>query len=229
MQKEPITVDIVSDVACPWCYIGKRRLQEALAEWKGAPIKVNWHPFELDPNIPEDGLDGNTYLKNKFGDLERTKEMTARLTTLGAEEGITFNFDGKWLAIKTLPLHQLLHVAGEEGFQDALKERFLNAYFTENLHLNRPEVQNKLMAEFGWEAEKTQKVVADENIADAVKQEIVKYQKMGVSGVPFFIINNTYGISGAQPSSVFTEAFQQIAPLEIIAEGDSCGMDGENC
>lgn len=229
MQREEITVDVVSDVACPWCFIGKRRLEAALKTWKGAPVKVKWHPFELDPTIPEDGLDGNTYLKNKFGDMERIKEMTDRLTSLGAEEGITFNFDKKWLAIKTLPLHQLLHVAGEAGFQDALKERFLSAYFTENLRLNSPEVQNKIMAEFGWKAEKTQKVVSDESIAETVQQEIAKYQKMGVSGVPFFIINNTYGISGAQPSSVFIETFQQAAPFEIIANGDSCGADGENC
>jgi predicted DsbA family dithiol-disulfide isomerase len=118
MQKDVIKVDVVSDVACPWCYVGKRRLETALEQWKGAPVEVTWHPYQLDPNMPTEGLDRNTYLTNKFGDLERTKEMTDRLTEAGADEGITFNFGDRWLAVNTLPLHQLLHVAGKEGFKD---------------------------------------------------------------------------------------------------------------
>ena len=222
MQQESITVDIVSDVACPWCYVGKRRLEAALKEWKGAPVKVTWHPFQLDPTIPKEGLDRDTYLSNKFGDLERTKEMTDRLTEVGAEEGITFNFGDKWLAINTLPLHQLLHVAGEEGFKDTLKERFLKAYFDENLHLNKSEVLVAVMAEYGWNAEKTNQVLTDDNIADVVKQEIAHYQQRGVTRVPFFIINDKYGINGAQPVNVFLDAFAQVSPIEIISDGESC-------
>ncbi|QCX01546.1 DsbA family oxidoreductase [Aggregatimonas sangjinii] len=229
MQKDKITVDIVSDVACPWCYIGKRRLEAALAEWKGAPVEVSWHPFQLDPTIPKSGFDRDTYLINKFGDLERTREMTERITDVGLDLGLDFNFGKNWMAVNTLPLHQLLHVAGEEDFKDKLKERFLYAYFTENLHLNDPVVLNKLMSEFGWDAEKTQEIIANDDIAYAVKQEIGHYQQLGVSGVPFFIINNKYGISGAQPSSVFLEAFQEVAPINGVAEADSCGPDGENC
>lgn len=229
MQKDIITVAVVSDVACPWCYIGKRRLEAAMAEWKGTPVEVTWHPFQLDPTIPESGFDRDTYLTNKFGDLERTKEMTHRITAVGSDVGIAFNFGEDWLAVNTLPLHQLLHMAGEEGFKDQLKERFLHAYFTENLHLNDSEVLHTIMSEFGWDAKKTQEIIADDSIAYAVKQEIGHYQQLGVSGVPYFIINNKYGISGAQPSSVFLQAFQKVAPLESIAEGDSCGVDGENC
>ena len=222
MQQKPITIDIVSDVACPWCYVGKRRLETALKQWKGAPVEVTWHPFQLDPNIPEAGFDRDTYLINKFGDLERTKAMTERLTEVGAEEGINFNFGDKWLAINTLPLHQLLHVAGKEGFKDTLKERFLKAYFDENLHLNNTKVLIEVMSEYGWDAEKTKHVLADDSIAYEVKQEIAHYQQRGVTGVPFFIINDTYGISGAQPSSVFLDAFAQVSPIEVIGEGNSC-------
>ncbi len=222
MQQETIKVAVVSDVACPWCYVGKRRLETALKEWKGAAVEVTWHPFQLDPTIPEAGFDRDTYLTNKFGDLERTKAMTDRLTEVGAEEGITFNFGDKWLAVNTLPLHQLLHVAGEDGFKDTLKERFLKAYFDENLHLNDNEVLIKIMSEYGWDAEKTKQVLADDSIAYAVKQEIAHYQQRGITGVPFFIINDKYGISGAQPSSVFLDAFAQVSPIEVIAEGDSC-------
>ena len=223
MQQETIKVSIVSDVACPWCYVGKRRLETALKQWKGAPVEVTWHPFQLDPNIPEVGFDRDSYLINKFGDLESTKPMFDRLAEAGAEEGITFNFGNKWLAVNTLPLHQLLHVAGEEGFKDKLKERFLKAYFDENLHLNQSEVLVKIMQDFDWTAEKTNQVIADDSIAYAVKQEITHYQQRGVTGVPYFIINDKYGISGAQPPSVFLDAFAQVSPLEVIGkEGDSC-------
>jgi predicted DsbA family dithiol-disulfide isomerase len=229
MQEEKIKIDIVSDVACPWCYVGKRRLEAALKEWKGVPVEIAWHPFQLDPTIPAEGLDRVTYLTNKFGDLERVQGMTDRLTEVGAEEGITFNFRDKWLAVNTLPLHQLLHVAGEEGFKNALKERFLKAYFDENLHLNQAEILIEIMSEFGWEAEKTKSILSDDIIAYTVKQEIAHYQQRGVTGVPFFIINDKYGISGAQPKSVFLDAFAQVAPLEILNEGDSCDPSTGAC
>ena len=222
MQKETIKVDIVSDVACPWCYIGKRRIEAAIKQWKGAPIEVTWHPFQLDPSIPEAGLDRETYLTNKFGNTDMTASMT-RITEAGASEGITFNFGDQWLAVNTLALHQLMQVAGEEGFKDVLKERFLKAYFDENLHLNDIEVLIKVMEEFNWDAEKTKRIIADDAIAYAVKQEIAHYQQRGVSGVPYFIINDKFGISGAQPTSVFLEAFAQVAPIEII------GVEGESC
>ncbi|MFT6995965.1 MAG: putative DsbA family dithiol-disulfide isomerase, partial [Maribacter sp.] len=112
---------------------------------------------------------------------------------------------------------------------EQLKERFLHAYFTENLHLNNAEVLTTIMTEFGWDSEKTQGIIGDDNIAYIVKQEIAHYQKLGVSGVPFFIINNKYGISGAQPSSVFLEAFQQVAPVSVFEKGENCGIDGEDC
>ncbi len=222
MQKETIKLDIVSDVACPWCYVGKRRLEKALSEWKGTPVEVTWHPFQLDPSIPESGYDRDTYMQNKFGNLERIKGMTYHLVDVGAEEGITFNFGDKWLAVNTLPLHQLLHVAGEEGFKDALKERFLKAYFEENLHLNDTNALIEIMSEFDWDAEKTTKTILDDSIAYTVKQEIAHYQQRGVTGVPFFILNDKYGFSGAQPPQVFLDAFAKVAPLEIISEGDSC-------
>jgi len=228
MKKEAIKVDVVSDIACPWCYIGKHRLESALEQWNGAPVEVTWHPFQLDPSMPKEGYNRETYLITKFGDRDLTDAMT-RITEAGKEENITFNFGDKWLAVNTLPLHQLLHVAGEEGFKAILKERFLKAYFEENLHLNQTAVLVKLMEEFGWEAEKTQQIIDDDNIAYAVKQEIAHYQQKGVTGVPFFIINDKYGISGAQPSSVFLDAFSKVSPIEFISSGDSCGTDGANC
>ena len=229
MSKEKIKVDVVSDVACPWCYVGKKRLEKALAQWKGAEVEVEWHPYQLDPTIPQEGFDRTTYLTNKFGSVESIQPMMDRLIEAGEDEGITFNFGDKWLAVNTLSLHQLLHVAGEEGFKAELKERFLKAYFDENLHLNKVEVLVEIMASYGWSEEKTKKIISDENIAYAVKQEIAHYSQLGVRGVPFFIINEKYAISGAQPSDVFLQAFSKVAPFEIIGEGDSCDPLTGNC
>lgn len=229
MKQEIIKVDVVSDVACPWCYVGKRRLESAIKEWTGNPIHVEWHPFQLDPNLPKDGLDRNSYLLNKFGNLEGPLEMTERLKEVGIHEGIDFNFDENWLAINTFPLHCLLHVAGEEGFKDALKERFLNAYFTENLPLNKVEILNSIMQEFGWDINKVNDVLNNDNIAYAVKQEMAYYQKLGVNSVPFFIIENKYGISGAQPKEVFLEAFAEVSPKQVQNLNNSCNTATGNC
>ncbi len=228
-MKEEITIDIVSDVACPWCYVGKRRLEAALDQWKGAPVKIEWHPYQLDPNMPKEGLTRDTYLVNKFGNLDKVKGMTDHLTNVGQEVGINFDFGPNWLAVNTLQLHQLLYVAGQEGFKDALKERFLKAYFEETLHLNNATVLVQIMTEFGWDAKKVNQVIADDNIAYAVKGEIAHYQQMGVSGVPYFIINNKYGVSGAQPSEVFLEVLASVSTLATIVQGDSCDPVSGEC
>ena len=221
MQKETIKVDIVSDIACPWCFIGKRRLETAIKQWKGALVEINWHPFQLDPTVPKAGLDRKTYLTNKFGTSDLT-EAKNRIVEAGIAEGINFNLKEDKLVVNTLPMHQLMHVAGDEGFKATLKERFLKAYFEEDVLLNDTEVLVKIMTEYGWDAEKTKQIIADDAIAYAVKQEIAHYQQRGVTGVPFFIINDKIGINGAQPPNVFLDAFAQASPIEIISNGDSC-------
>ena len=229
MKKASITVDIVSDVACPWCYVGKRKFEAALEQWKGAPVEVNWHPYQLDPSLPKEGITRDTYLLQKFGTLENTKGMTDRLTEVGKEVGIDFDFGENWTAFNTLHLHQLLHVAGQEGFKPELKERFLKAYFEDLNPLNQSEVLYSILADFGWNAEKVDQIIRDTSIAESVQAEIAHYQKRGVSGVPFFILNNQYGISGAQPTEVFLEALQSLDPIDVISEGDSCDPATGDC
>jgi len=229
MSQETITVDIVSDVACPWCYVGKRRFEAALKQWDGPEIKVEWHPYQLDPNMVAEGLDRDTYLVNKFGSIERTQDMTNHLTNVGKEVGIAFDFGPNWMAVNTLQLHQLLFIAGKEGFKDALKERFLKAYFEETKHLNKIDILHEIMAEFGWSSEKVNEVIADDTIAYEVKSEIAHYQQMGVSGVPYFIINNKYGISGAQPSEVFLEALTSVSEEIKVQAGESCDTATGEC
>lgn len=229
MKKEPITIDVISDVACPWCYVGKRRLEAALEQWKGAPVEVTWHPYQLDPSMRAEGMNRDTYLTNKFGSIDRVQEMTDRLTEVGKTVGINFDFGDNWLAVNTLAMHQLLFVAREEGFGAQLKERFLAAYFEETQHLNQAEVLYAIAKDFGWNTEKVDAIINDEQIASAVKEEISHYQQRGVTGVPFFVINNQYGISGAQPVEVFLEALQSVNPIETISEGDSCDPEMGVC
>ena len=213
-EQQSIKVDIISDVACPWCYVGKRRIEAAIKEWKGAPIEVEWHPYQLDPTIPEEGMSRKDYLINKFGSLERIQPMIDNLEMVGKEVGIAFNFGQQTMSVNTMPLHQLLHVAGEEGFKDALKERFLKANFEDTVALNDIDVLADILADFGWSKDKVEQIIADEGIAQKVENAIAFYQQRGVSGVPFFVINNKYGISGAQPSDVFLKAFESVAVKE---------------
>ena len=223
-----IKVDVVSDIACPWCYVGKRRLEEALKQWKGAKVEVSWHPYQLDPSMRSEGMNRDTYLTNKFGSIDRVEEMTNRLMEVGKTVGIDFDFGDDWLAVNTLPMHQLLNVARKEGAGNEMKERFLAAYFEECKHLNNSETLYAIAEDFGWNKVKVDAIINDQNIAEAVKSEISHYQQRGVSGVPFFVINDQYGISGAQPVEVFLEAFQSASPIELKAEGDSCDpMKGE--
>lgn len=229
MSRDVIKVDVVSDVACPWCYVGKRRFEEALKQWSGAPVEVTWHPYQLDPAMREEGMNRDTYLTNKFGSVDRVQEMTDRLTQVGQTVGINFDFGDDWLAVNTLQMHQLLNVAREEGFGIELKERFLAAYFEDTKHLNKVEELYAITKEFGWDSIKVDAIINDAKIAEAVKNEISAYQQRGVSGVPFFVINDQYGISGAQPTEVFLEAFQSVTQMEVKTEGESCSPSSGCC
>ena len=217
MQNTKIKIDVVSDIACPWCFVGKRRFESAINEWKGVSIDVNWHPFQLDPSLRPEGMDRDTYLTSKFGSAEGVKGTINQLIEVGKTEGIAFNFGDDWLAVNTLHLHQLLHVANKEGVGVEMKERFLSAYFEKAQHLNKPEALYDITKDFGWNREKVDAIIKDYEIAKKVKTEIAHYQKLGVSGVPYFIINDKYGMSGAQTSSVFLEAFTEVEK-EIVEE-----------
>jgi predicted DsbA family dithiol-disulfide isomerase len=228
MKTNTITIDVISDVACPWCYVGKRRLEAALEQWKGSPVKVTWHPYQLDPTMREEGMNRDTYLTNKFGSVDKVQEMTNRLTEVGKTVGIDFDFGDNWLAVNTLQMHQMLNVAREEGFGIEMKERFLAAYFEETQHLNKPESLYAIATDFGWDSDKVDTIINDKEIEEAVIAEISHYQQRGVSGVPFFVINDEFGISGAQPVEVFLEAFQSVTPAEV-SEGESCDPAGGCC
>jgi predicted DsbA family dithiol-disulfide isomerase len=231
MNNEKLKIDIVSDVACPWCYIGKKHLEKALEGFDSQAVEITWHPFQLDPTIPKEGLNRDEYFINKFGSIDRIEQIFERVIGVGAKAGIDFNFDKMPKAVNTIPLHKLLHVAREEGSQNELKDKLLKGYFTDGVDYSDNEQLVTFMENFGWTREKTESVLANEEIGYHVSQEIKHFQNLGISGVPFFIFNNKYGVSGAQPTSVFLETLEKVSqemqPAEVA--GEVCDVNGENC
>ncbi len=208
-MKPEIRIDIVSDVACPWCYVGKKNLENALPQLEEYNISINWHPYQLDPNIPKKGVNRDQYLQNKFGSAERYKQLSDHLHNAGKKAGIDFNHIKK--APNTLVLHQLLHVASEEGFGNDLKEAFFRSYFVDGRDMTSLDVLIEILSEFGWKPEKTKLLIENEDLANEVKSRIRQSQEMGVRGVPYFIFNQKYAFSGAQPTDVFVKVINDVA------------------
>ncbi|GLR17232.1 DsbA family oxidoreductase [Portibacter lacus] len=226
MENKTLKLDIVSDVACPWCYVGKKNIETALENLDGYDIEVNWRPFQLDPSIPETGLDRDAYFKAKFGTDGRSNGMLDRLEEKGREVGI--NFDWMKKIPNTLRLHNLLHEATKEGFANDLKEAFFEAYFEKVIDMTDENEILKITAKFGWDATKSKQIMNDESITSEVKRSIQEVQQRGVSGVPFFILNNQYGISGAQPPEALVQWIKG-AGEKIQEEANSCAVDDPNC
>ena len=226
-----LQIDIVSDVACPWCYIGKKHLEKALESFDSQTIEITWHPYQLDPTIPVEGIARNEYFANKFGSIDQIEQIFERVVGVGEKAGIDFNFDKMPKAVNTIPLHKLLHIAREERTQIELEEKLFKGYFTDGVDFSDKDQLVSFMEDFGWNREKTESILANEEITYHVKQEIKHFQGLGVTGVPFFILNNKYGISGAQPTSVFLETLEKVAqemqPVELV--GEVCDVDGKNC
>ena len=201
----PLIIDVVSDVVCPWCYLGKRRLEAALKQSGDAQIR--WRPFQLDPTIPPEGLDRKAYMRAKFGDGPRLAEAHARLTALGAEVGIAFDFEAIRRAPNTLDAHRLIRFASQAGLAGAVKERRLADYFVRGRDIGDRAVLNAAARDCGL-GDVAARLASAEG-ADEVRQEIAEAQRMGVEGVPFFIFAGKYAMSGAQSEDVFAEALAQ--------------------
>ncbi|KPM48659.1 DsbA family oxidoreductase [Jiulongibacter sediminis] len=228
-MKKKITVDVVSDVVCPWCYIGKRHLEKALEELPELEVEVNWHPFQLDPTVPEEGVNKVEHYTNKFGSMDRFEMLSQRVLQAGENAGIAFDFDQIERVPNTLKLHNLLHEAQKEGRATELKGFLLSSYFEKGKDLSSVDVIVELMEEFGWSSLRTLETLENQEASYWVKQEIRHYQNLGISGVPFFIINQKYGLSGAQPSEVFVEALAEVSNKIKEEEADACSIDDPNC
>jgi predicted DsbA family dithiol-disulfide isomerase len=207
-QREALTIDVVSDVVCPWCYLGKKRLERALAE-EGETVQVRWRPYQLDPTIPAGGLDRQTYMRNKFGDDGRLEQIHERLRALGAEEGIAYAFDKIGRSPNTLDAHRLIRWAAEAGVQDAVVDKLFSLYFEQGRDIGDRKLLVEVAREAGMDAAGVEKRLAEGADEREVQQEIAQAQSLGVTGVPFFIFASRFGVPGAQSAEVLSSALER--------------------
>jgi predicted DsbA family dithiol-disulfide isomerase len=204
-----LTIDIVSDVVCPWCFIGKRRLEAALELYRkhrpDAPApEIVFHPFELNPDLPREGIARADYIAKKFG--PRGYSAHERLTHAGAQLGIAFAFDKIERQPNTLAAHALIEQARLSGVQSEVKEALLKAFFVDGLDLTDEKTLARVVAAAGLDRKEAEAAVGDENLRRAVAEEEEKARAMGVNGVPFFIFNQRLAVEGAQPPEVLLKA-----------------------
>ena len=215
-MSEPLKIDVWSDIACPWCYIGKRRLEAGIAAYAAEPgrppVEVEYHSFQLAPDTPVDfeGSEVDFLVGHKRLSEEQVHGMLGRVTAIAEEEGLHYDFDAL-RHTNTVKAHQLLHYAKAHGVQLEAKERLLRAYFTEGRHVGRPEDLADLAAELGLDREDVLRSLADDEYLAAVKADERTAVGYGIQGVPFFVIDGRYGLSGAHPARVFTEALATAA------------------
>jgi predicted DsbA family dithiol-disulfide isomerase len=204
-------IEIWSDVACPFCYIGKRNLEAALSNFAHADqVEIEWRSFELDPQAPVDNSQDMTgLLAAKYGySREQAQAMNEQVSERAREAGLDFHMQ-EIIPTNTFDAHRLIHLAARHGLQDEMKERLLHAYFTEGLHVGRKETLLQLAAEVGVPAGEAGTMLAGEDFAYEVKGDQAEARDFSISGVPFFVIDRKYGISGAQPVEVFSQALDQ--------------------
>ncbi|MBO0141878.1 DsbA family oxidoreductase [Agrobacterium sp. Ap1] len=217
---ERVTIDLVSDVVCPWCYLGKARLELAIAEVRGeVGIDMNWRPYRLNPDIPPEGVDQKAYLEAKLGGAEAVARGHEMLTKLGLEVGIRYNFEAIKIGPNTLDAHRLIHWASLESRE--IQDRVVTALFKANFEDGRNVGDHTVLAEIAESCSMNRKLIENLLASDADKDlilgEIDAAQKMGVNGVPFFIMDGQYAISGAQTPDVLADAFRDIARLKAEA------------
>ena len=213
-----MNIDIISDVVCPWCYIGKRQIEAALALYaqqnRGADQpRVTWRPFQLNPQLPAEGMSREEYVVQKFG-AARSKDIYARVAAVGAEYGIPFAFDRIARQPNTVAMHSLIALADAagpqaDGLQDRVKEAFLHAYFLDGVDLTRTENLVAIATAAGLDRAKVEQCLADPQSRQAVEQEDQRARAIGVEGVPFFIFNGKLAVSGAQGPEALLDAMRQ--------------------
>jgi predicted DsbA family dithiol-disulfide isomerase len=229
-------VEIFSDVVCPWCYIGKRRFERALAGFEHRDeVTVRWRSFELDPTTvsapPGGRADYADLLAGKYGiAVDQARSMLASTTETAAAEGLEFHFE-RAVPSNTFLAHQVLHLAAEVGRQDAVKERFMRGYFTDGAALGDPTTLATLAAEAGLEPSAVRAALSDGRFAGAVRADQADARGLGINGVPFFVVDRRFGISGAQPVDVIAatleRAWSDSRPLSVVTpDGAACGPDG---
>lgn len=207
-----VTIDVVSDVICPWCFIGKRRMEKALAELAGEiDVEVSWLPFQLNPDMPAGGRARAEYRKAKFGSLEKSRQLDARVAAEAAGEGFAFAFDRMERTPNTFAAHQLIDLAQEEGSGAEVVEALFSAYFLEARDIGDREVLAAIGEAAGLERDLIEQRWANKTEAQRLAREERSMRDLGISGVPTFIIADRYGVSGAQPPDALVQAIREAA------------------
>ncbi|MER9938639.1 DsbA family protein [Mesorhizobium sp. M0088] len=220
-----ITVDVVSDVVCPWCFIGQKRLDRAIAAVSDVDVHVRWRPFQLDPTIPPEGKDRREYMLAKFGSDERIREIHARIEPLGEAEDISFAFDAIKVAPNTLDAHRLIRWAGAAGeaIQNRLVRRLFQLNFEEGADIGDHAVLVEAAREAGMDASVVATLLPTEADVEAVRTEIATASRMGISGVPCFLLEDKYAVMGAQDADTLADAIRQVAAAKARGELDKAG------
>ena len=219
-----ITVDVVSDVVCPWCFIGQKRLDKAIAA-ADVEVHVRWRPFQLDATIPPGGMDRRQYMLGKFGSEERIQQIHARIEPLGKAEGIHFAFDAIKVAANTLDAHRVIRWAGAAGedVQNRLVRRLFQLNFEEGANLGDHAVLAKAAGEAGMDASVVETLLPTDADVDAVSNEIATASRMGITGVPCFLLEGKYAVMGAQDADTLADAIRQVAQAKARGELETAG------
>ena len=205
-----LAVDVISDVICPWCYIGKRRLEKAIAALGGQPnVRVQWHAFQLNPSMPKEGINRKEYRTRKFGSWERSLALDSKVIEVGKTEGIQFAFDLIERTPNTVDAHRLIWLAEQHNCQDAVVEALFRAYFTEGLDIGNRQILIDLASGAGIERQVVEFLLNGEEGMDAFQEAGELSRQHRVDSVPFFIIDKQITLSGAQEPEAFIDAIKQ--------------------
>jgi predicted DsbA family dithiol-disulfide isomerase len=224
-EPNTVTVDVVSDVVCPWCFIGQKRLDKAIAALDDIDVRVRWRPFQLDPTVPPQGKDRREYMLAKFGTDERIREIHARIEPLGEAEGISFAFDAIKVAPNTLDAHRLIRWAGAAGaaIQNRLVRRLFQLNFEEGANIGDHAVLVEAAREAGMDASVAETLLPTDADVEAVRTEITTASRMGVTGVPCFLLEGKYAVMGAQDAGTLADAIRQVAAAKTRGELEKTG------
>jgi predicted DsbA family dithiol-disulfide isomerase len=215
---QPVRIDVVSDIVCPWCFIGKHRLEKAIALNPDIPVEVRWRPYFLNDWIPREGISREQYLTTKFGSAERYKGIAQRVSAAAAAEGLTYAMDKISRQPNTLDAHRLIRWADEIGKAAEMKQRLMDLYFTEGADLTSHTVLAQAAADIGLDAEATRKALASDKDVAEIEREALSAKEAGIEGVPCFIFGGKFAISGAQAPEDLAEAIERMAQTADAAE-----------
>lgn len=210
MTTAVLTIEVYSDVVCPWCYIGKRRLEQALeSSGRQASARVFWRPFQLNPTMPKAGMDRRVYLEAKFGGPAEMRAIQDRISGAGVSAGIEFAFDRIARTPNTFDAHRLIWFAQQQGRQDAVVEELFDGYFAQGLNIGEPEVLQSLAGRAGLDGPAVGRFLQSQDGIESVRQEEARGRQLGIRGVPYFLVNEKTVVSGAQPVETFLAAIEQ--------------------